>query len=86
MEVGCGVPESLSGQHVLAYMSVRVCVCVRFSCPSASHPSPLPYSCGGLNKGAHDACPASLTGNLQTNAHEGRVTSGTNAQVKGMIF
>lgn len=67
-------------------MSVRVCVCVRFSCPSPSHPSPLLYSCGGLNKGAHDACPASLTGNLKTNAHEGRVTNGTNAQVKVMIF
>lgn len=80
MEVGCGVPESLSGQHVLTCLLGFV-----FSCPSASHPSPIPYSYGGLNKGAHDACPASLTGNLQTNAREGRVTSGTNAQVE-MIF
>lgn len=67
-------------------MSVGVCVCVRVSCPSPSHPSPLPYSCGSLNKGDHDACPASLIGDVQTNAHEGCVTNGTNAQVKVMIF
>lgn len=76
------VPE----RAACAHMSVGVCVCVRFSCPYPSHSSPLPYSCGGLDKGGHDACPASLTGNLQTNAHEGRVTNGTNAQVKVMIF